>query len=50
MPWIQIYKQKSTFYPYVQFLARADILVGIPGHWTYVLKLNTQMMILAKFS
>ena len=35
MLWFQSYKSKSTFYPYVLFLAMAAILVGWPGHRTH---------------
>ena len=49
MLWFQSYKPKSTFYPYVLFLAVVAILVGWPGHATYFFKLDTPMMIVAKF-
>ena len=37
MLWFQRYKPKSTFYPYVLFLAMAAILVGWQGHRTHFL-------------
>ena len=33
--WFQSYEPKSTFYPYVLFLAMAAILVGCLGHPTH---------------
>ena len=37
MLWFQSYKPKSTFYPYVLFLAMAAILVCWQGHRTHFL-------------
>ena len=49
MLWFQRYKPKSTFHPYVLFLAMVAILVGRLVSSDTFFELDTPMMIVANF-